>query len=200
MTRHTAGRCGGLALVIALASCGSGEGALAVSGCESFGEPVVLSKSFTPYESQLTHLLTTPVLDVAGGEPFRTGLGVVTSIDSLDLLATEVSGNNMAQHFGDSLGATDASHDVVLKGGIRLETVSIPEGDDPIAGLKELHGDRVQPVIVGGYPGLLSQDDPSEPSNARPHRVTWSDGEFLYILIADRPANVVVDLARSLEC
>lgn len=186
--------------MIGLASCGGGEGALSVSGCDPFDEPVVISDSFTPYENQLSHLDLIPLLPVEAGEAFASGLGDVKTVDGRDLVLTQVSGNTMAQYFGDSLGATDTYADLILEGGIYLETVIVPEGDDAVAFMTQTFGDRGQPLIVGGYPGLLSRDDPSDPSNTRPHRVSWFDGEFQYSLVSDRPANEVVDLARSLEC
>jgi hypothetical protein len=61
------------------------------------------------------------------------------------------------------------------------------------------HPDRVVAVDVGLYSGGLVWADPGL-DGTRTHNLYWSDAKFEYGLIAVRPPEVIVNLARGLVC
>ena len=165
------------------------------------GARIPESSSFTPYAARLTQLLETPIKSSAKASIDVPTAAVVSGglIDALPIqhVVTTASGA-VYQYFLDRpLGTGMTPSDFAAAGGIQYQRdpieQSAPFARDLLAQLKE----RAVLVRVRGYDATLTWADPLE-NGIRTHNLYWSDGFYNYALIANRPAEALVNLGRSL--
>lgn len=194
-----------LGAVIVLAS-----GALAVRGvsvaqsCLDVAEgAIVESQGFTPYEAQLTRQPDLPMTDAIAPLSLNAGSAAVPSdaLDGLPLQGVAGGGNGgIYQFFLDRpLGRDLTISAFTASGGIRYSRLPNDGGDDYVKYMLQEFPSRAVPVEIAGHPGVLTWADP-DANGVRPHHLYWSDGTYGYVLIADRRAASIVNLARHLAC
>jgi hypothetical protein len=83
--------------------------------------------------------------------------------------------------------------------GVEFQVVPRDGGSSFASMLLAEFGDRATPVEVGPFDGALTWHDP-DVNGLRRHGLYWSDGQVHYSLIADRPAEEIVNLGRHFAC
>jgi hypothetical protein len=198
-------------LVSALGAVGVlGLGALAVRGvsvaqsCFEVAEgAIVESQEFTPYEAMLTSSPERPMSVAKAPLNLNAGSAAVpgNTLDGLPLqqVAFDKAGG-IYQFFLDGPIEPDLTVSAfTAAGGIRYSRLPTDGNDDYVNSmLKEFPG-RAVPIEIAGHAGVLTWADP-DAHGVRPHHLYWSDGTYGYVLIADRSAVSIVNLARNLAC
>lgn len=161
------------------------------------------SQVFTPYASRRSTLPALPLNP--RGEPLPT---LPAALDiSADVVgglslhwAVVVDTGAVYRYFFDRpLSGTLTPQEFWAQGGIELDLEPLTEEVPFSEYLLAEYPSRVVPITVGQFNGVVVWADP-ESNGVRTHRVYWSDGRHNYSLIADRPADDAVTLARSIAC
>lgn len=191
---------GVIVLAAAVGAC-AGSAVPTSPGCAPQADGTIKeSQDFTPYDS----MKTKPVDPIIGSGPSASVPARVTiGRDSVAGLARrytiDASDGAVYSYFLDGdLGESKLS-DFRKRGGIELDQEpDTGSGSFATRLLAEL-GDRATAIAVGEYAGALTWADP-DVAGTRAHGVYWFDGQYNYALIADRPAEALVTLARTLVC
>lgn len=195
------------ALLALLAVVGASLVAIIVSnastapGCNTV-DSIVESTKFTPYEVMHSHL-PDPVLNPTGEEaPQVPSDAQVASIDSLPRSWAVVSDTGaIYQYFlGSDIDQTLTLSNFFKAGGTELDRDPVESKSGSfVEYVLDTLGERAVKVEVGDYAGALSWSDP-DVNGIRPHVLTWTDGQWNYVLTADRSPEALVNLGRDLVC
>lgn len=122
-----------------------------------------------------------------------------SQLDGLPLQLAQVNGEALYRYFLDEpIPNTMTPEEFWAAGGVQFEKDPAEIGDFAGFLLQEL-GERAVRIEVGSHTGALVWADPT-PSGVRTHNLYWSDRNYNYALIAVRPPEALVDLARNLVC
>jgi hypothetical protein len=191
---------GAVAIAAAL-SISSGLGA-AEPGCAPLETSIRENASFTPYEMQRSRAAEVPITSIGsiGNAAVPTSARLpVAAVDGLDVQWAVVTLGGTYQYLLDRPLPPDmTTSEFLASGGIQYDRDKVDGEPFPQYLVNEVP-DRATPVRVGGYDGVLTWADPIV-NGVRSHNLYWSDGEFNYSLIADRPAVALVDMGRSIAC
>lgn len=159
------------------------------------------SASFTPYDEMYSHPVLLPVV-ASGIEATEAVARMPDLIDGMSAVrrAFWPDGSDAAYYLGKGLDDSTTLPDLLASGGILLiHTPLDPKaGDFTSATVAEL-GERATVVEVGLFEGILTYGDP-EANGRRNHYLTWAESGYSVNLIAERSAESIVTLGRSLVC
>jgi hypothetical protein len=170
-------------------------------GCGTV-DSIVESAKFTPYEAMHSHL-PDPVLNPSAEEaPPLPSDAEVSSIDSLPrswAVATDTGA--VYQYFlGSDIDPKVTLSSFYEAGGIELDRDPVESKSESfVEYLLDTLGERAVKVEIGDHAGALSWGDP-EINGIRAHVLTWTDGQWNYVLTADRSPETLVNLGRDLVC
>jgi hypothetical protein len=177
-------------------------GDLPGDGCsQAAASSIIESSAFTPYEQRLTHTRPQPINPDQTSAGHANTLGI-SKVDGLGVAwATQTEDGRVATYYLDRPIGPSLTHDEFFaNGGVLLMAIpSDPKAGPYVDGLKAQLGDRVVVVKVGGFNAALTWSDPKA-NGIRPHYLAWSDGVSDFTLIAVRPADAVVNIARTAVC
>jgi len=171
-------------------------------GCAAVDASIVESKKFTPYEAMRSHLPDLPINPSAEVAPPVPVEAQVSSIDGLPLRWAIVgkTGSVYQYFLGTGIDSTLTLPDFYAAGGIVLDRDRTENDGEVFAEhLLATAGDRAVKVEIGDHTGALVWADP-EVNGIRPHQLYWTDGEWNYILMADRSPEGLLTLGRELVC
>ena len=190
-----------LVAVLAVPSLGALYAA-AVAGCQPVApSSIAESDSFTPYDRRLTH---TP--ERAINPNLRASAAAVAFVPStLDALpiswvAQPLDRLTATYYLDKPIDRTMTRPEFFAAGGLLITTAP----DDPDAGpyalgIQAQLGDRATIVKVGQVDGVLTWGDPIS-NGIRPHQLSWASDGLVHSIIADRPADRMLALAREVAC
>lgn len=191
-----------LSVILGVAFAAAVSRASISPGCQSVDTPIVESEQFTRYEDRHSHLPERPINPSSQEAMAVPPEARVASIDGLPLRWASVSGYGAVyQYF---LG-TDIDRDLtvsqfVAAGGIELDRDPVENPGESFAQyVLSALGERAVRVEIGDYTGALVWGDPNI-YGIRPHSLSWSDGDYNYVLIADTSPERLVGLGRELVC
>ncbi len=194
-----------LLIVVAVGLAGVAWGytsARANDGCGPVAGPIIQSKDFTPRE--LRRGWIDPPLNREGDSLANLDeFDGVTEIAGLplwwvDRALTDDYLSEGAYYLDAPVGSMLVS-EFVDAGGVQFSKESVFDESNSIAARLTRAGDRGIAVDVGSHDGMLVWADPDQ-SGTRTHNLYWSDGAFDYALIADRGAEEILALGRTLVC
>jgi len=116
----------------------------------------------------------------------------------VDTVTTDVGLSQGTYYLDAQVGPLLVS-EFVDAGGVQLSKESVFDEGYTIAVRLTRLGDRGVPVEVGSHEGMVVWADPDR-TGTRTHSLFWSDGAFNYGLNADRSAEEILALGRSLVC
>lgn len=156
---------------------------------------IVESQEFTPYGEQLTTSPDRPMTVARAPMNLDAGSAALPSnmLDGLPLRTTARDGGEGVYQFflDESIGPEMTVSEFAAAGGIRYIRLPADRGPEYVADvLKDLPG-RAIPVDIGGQDGVLTWADP-DAHGVRPHHLQWSDGAYVYMLIAVRTPEAMV--------
>ncbi|MGI8822088.1 MAG: hypothetical protein ACR2JP_02075 [Acidimicrobiia bacterium] len=113
--------------------------------------------------------------------------------------ATTDDGLSQGTYYLDAPVGPLLGSEFVDAGGIQLSKESVWDERYTIAYRLTMRADRGVAVEVGSHEGMVVWADPDR-TGTRTHNLYWSDGAFNYALIAERSAEEILALGRSLVC
>ncbi|MBA2338522.1 MAG: hypothetical protein H0V96_12350 [Acidimicrobiia bacterium] len=175
----------------------------AEDGCSPVDGPIIESKEFTPAEMRRSSpppVWLNPKSESAVGVQGFDGLQEIDSqplwwIDtaSADGLISE------AAYYVNASAEPMLGSEFTRAGGVLLYRESVTDHGYTTTYIFERLGERAVQVEVGSYEAALVWADPS-PAGTRTRNLYWSDGTFNYSLIAERSAEEILTLGRSVVC
>jgi hypothetical protein len=157
------------------------------------------SKAFTPYALMRGQPGDAPI-NAQGGTGAQAPAGATSAVDGRIRQFT-IAGANGAiySYFLDRPIGSATPGEFLSMGGLQVEQEPISSEGSFATYLLAALGERATPVTIGQYEGVLTWADPIA-NGIRSHNVYWSDGTYNFTLIADRTADEIVGIARSLVC
>jgi len=193
--------------VLAGSGCG-GTGDATAGGCGPVTDPIVENQEFTPAEAQRGGAIRHVTLNPHGDMPVEApdGFPQLAELDGLPLQLVDSASDavSVVYYFYHEPVVDLLYSEFTAGGGIQLAQEGV-EGfgsiTDAVAGQLWSLGlwDHVVQVEIGPHIGLLNWGDPDR-GGTRAHHLSWSDGEHNFSLIADRTAEHLLTLGRSLVC
>lgn len=162
---------------------------------------IIESKVFTPYEAMRGKPYDGPInAEGRSSDPVPAGAQLTNSIDGRTRQYT-LAGSNGAvySYFLDRPLGKATPSEFLAMGGIQVEQEPVTADGSFAAYLVATLGDRATAVKVGPFDGALTWAEPLA-NGIRSHNLYWSDGTYNYSVIADRPAEAILAIGRSMVC
>lgn len=160
------------------------------------------SSDFTPYELRRGGAMGDDRINPNGIEFVLSAADadLPSKFGGLEIMFTVRVGTGVYAYYGDAPVDDKTTNDAFLAGGGIEYSIEDAEGGGSFADwLLNNLGERALPIGVGVDQGALTWADPNS-LGTRTHNLYWYDGTNNYSLIADRPADQIVNLARALTC
>ena len=173
-----------------------------IPGCSSTVDPIVESKEFVSFGSQMT---TNPFVGRLSLQPLSnlTLPGwIPPELDGVDALGATASGGSITVAYGTEKQTGKYRSDLLAAGAILLDVAPIARNQniaEELASDSDTAG-RVTVVPVAKFDAAVTWADPNE-QGIREHHVLWSDpGGLQYDVSGVRAPEALVGIARELAC
>ncbi|MGH2407597.1 MAG: hypothetical protein ACRDF7_05925 [Candidatus Limnocylindrales bacterium] len=190
----------GIAFVIALAASRQD---IVIAGCGRIAAgQIVESQKFTPFAKQFTLFREVPMNPIGAGpsvpDAARSAPRILEA-KPIQLAFTSPDGNFALYYFDRRIDDQMLPSGFLAGGGIVFTREPGSNGQNIASVFENGQGDRGVSIEVAAHEGALVWADPG-PNEIRTHNLYWGDGTYDYSLIAVRPPEVVVNLARGIAC